>query len=265
MDSLCRLRIPTFQVALIAVALTTGCAHTSAPEEFEGPGEGTLLLLTPHWDQVCRDDRSPQLFREVGEILDDSGDDHDLVARIAAMLPKRAPDDLPSFVDVAVTWERSGAVRSVHLSDHNTDPELSGEVVLLVAERVREVPSLLHPVFVRVRATGAPDARLDLLPGLRCLPHVQHGDDEPPRFLGNARVLGGGYLLPSQAEVGLRVRLSVSPSGDLLEVEPVQGNAALLDRVLESLEDTTFDPALINGEPIRGELDLVFVFPPDPT
>lgn len=168
------------------------------------------------------------------------------------------PVTVKGSVEVAVTWGPSGEIRTLHPTDHDLSEPLDIAVTRIRSALLPQ-PNLLRPVFQRIRVTGS---EAEILPGLHCLPHVQHSPHEPPRHPGATRVLGGGVIPRAWVDYALRVRLRVSPYGELLEVIPEEGNDDLLPRVHHALAETRFDPALLNGEPIVGELDLVFVFDP---
>jgi hypothetical protein len=240
---------------LLLLALAPACATTgSAPEE-AGPGHGPLVLMEPHWDQVCRDHGAPRVFRTSAEITSDPM----LTRHAAAHLPAPVPGEPHPRVDVAVTYARSGAIRSVHLADHNVTPPLAAAVVDRVAPAVRAQGPLLQPVFLRIRVTREPAPVLRILPGLECLPHVGHEENEPPRFLEGARV--GGRFPASGGAPWITVAVHLSRTGELERLEVLRGDPALLPRVRRALAESAFDPALLNGEPMRGMLHLSFSFP----
>ncbi len=241
--------------AILSATLAASCA-TARPEPVEhGPGEGPLILMEPHWDQVCRDARTPLVLRTPSEVLSDPA----LVREAAALLPDPVRGEPHPHVDVAVNYARSGAIRSVHLAGHNVDPVTADAIEARVASAVHPQGSLLHPVFLRVRVTREPAPVVRILPGLDCLPHISHEEDEPPRFLGEARV--GGRLAPSAGGNWVDVRIHLSRTGEVLRLEVLRGDASLLPRVRDAMAETIFDPALINGEPVRGSLVLPFRFP----
>jgi hypothetical protein len=252
------LLIPATAVLLVGA----GCASVrpQTPPE-PGPGEGPLVLMEPHWDQVCRDDRSPRFFRVPAEVLHEPSR---LLREVGGILPAPGAGELHPRVDVAVTYARSGEVRTVHHAGSNVDRAVAERVVALVEGAVRSQGPLLQPTFLRIRAVREPSLVLRVLPGQYCLAHITHEEDEPPRFLEGARVGGrlvAGTSAGAPADVAVSVQLHVSRSGELLRVEPVRGDLTLLPRVLRALAETTFDPALLNGEPTRSILPLLVRFP----
>lgn len=224
------------------------------------PGEGALLLLEPHWDQVCMDDGVAPVFLQLSEVLDARG----LVDELHPLLPPFVSGEPPPQVDMAVTWAVSGEIRTVHLTAFDGDPEAAESVRSLVAERVRHHDRLIRPVFLRVRVLRGPSSTaLRILPPERCLPHVRHEPDEPPRFLEGARVTtvtGRLFRGPLAAPPNVSVRIHLSRTGAVLGMDPLDGDQALLPRVRAALAETIFDPALLNREPVASSLELRFSF-----
>jgi hypothetical protein len=224
------------------------------------PGEGPLLLLEPHWDQVCGDDRAAPVFQNLAEILEVQG----LAEALHPLLPPFVSGEPPPRVDVAVTWARTGEIRTVHLAGFDGGRDGAESVLRRVAERVRRQNQLVEPVFLRVRAMRGPSSSvLRILPPERCLPHIRHEPDQPPRFLEGASVTSGTARLlrgPLGSPPNLSVRIHLSRTGAVLGMDPVDGDAALLPRVQAALAETVFDPALLNREPVASSLELRFGF-----
>jgi hypothetical protein len=240
---------------LLIAALAPACA-TARPDPVEpGPGEGPLVLLEPHWDQVCRDDRAPLVFRRPAEVTNDPA----LYSEATALLPDAVLGEPHPQVDVAINYARSGEIRTVHLSGHNVDPDVAEDVLARVIPAVRTQGRLIRPVFLRLRVTREPAPVLRVLPGLDCLPHISHEEDEPPRFLEGARV--GGRFGGSASDLWVTVELQLSRSGEMEGFEVLRGDPTLLPRVQRAMAESVVDPALINGEPKRGRLILMFGFP----
>jgi hypothetical protein len=222
-----------------------------------------VVLKEPHWDQVCREDRRPPVLLDVEQVVELDG----LHAALESLLPERtmfaaregAAAD-PAHVDLAVNYGTDGRVRTAHLIGYTTDGEVAREVASVMREAVRPQGRLLEPVFLRVRVVRAPELQLRVLPALSCLPHVRHEEEEPPRFVGAARVRGGTYMLGMGREQTIAARLHVAATGRLERIEVVQGNTELLPRLRRALESVEFDPALLNGEPVPGVLPLTFDF-----
>jgi hypothetical protein len=240
---------------LLVACLASACA-TARPVPVEpGPGEGPVILLEPHWDQVCRDDRAPLVFRRPAEVTDDPT----LTRAATALLPDPVTGEPHPHVDVAVNYGRSGEIRTVHLSGHNVDPGVAEAVVARITPAIRTQGPLFQPVFLRVRVTREPAPVLRILPGLDCLPHISHEEDEPPRFLEGARV--GGRFGGAASDSWVTVQLHLSRTGEMERFEVLRGEPALLPRVRRAMAESIVDPALINGEPKRGSLILLFGFP----
>jgi hypothetical protein len=258
-----RLLFPPAIGALVAfAALVTGCATARPADPPEpGPGEGPLVLLEPRWDQVCRDDRTPRIFRTPPEVLNDPSR---VLREVARSLPDPVAGEPHPRVDVAVTYARSGQIRTVHYADANVDRAVADRVVELVAAAVRPQGPLIQPTFLRIRALREPGPVFRILPGQFCLAHITHEEDEPPRFLEGARSGSRRVAGPSAEtapEPWIIVDLHISRSGELLRVEPSRGDETLLPRVIRALSETTFDPALLNGEPTRSIMPLLLRFP----
>lgn len=288
-------------VVFVLVVFLGGCASRGG-DGLPAIGEGPVVLMTPHWDQVCRDRRERPFITRPGEILElealverieglmpgssrfaggtvptpggypaagRAGPDLDAVgARHAyapeGALPEPAPrgsSEVAPWVDVAVSYASSGELRTAHLLGHTLDPAEADAVAGAVIEAVRPLGRLLEPVFLRIRAMRTPDVELRILLALSCMPHITHEEEEPPRFLGDVRVRGGLRFGSGGNDRVVSVRLHIARSGSLEEVEVVGGNEALLPGVRESLTGIEFDPALLNGEPVPGLLNLVFTFP----
>lgn len=302
---------PVAALALLAALALSGCATLRGG----GPlpiGEGPVVLMAPHWDQVCRDRRQPSAITRVDQILELDGLERRLeavtpdasrfgaealimagaypAAGASAGLPTEAaggtaaapdpfayappgaipdPDvvatrrEVPPWVDVAVNYSASGALRTAHLLGHTLEPHEAEAVADGVIRAVRPMGRLLEPLMVRVRVVRTPELELRLLPALSCTPHITHEDLEPPRFAGGARVRGGRFVGSQAGEGTIGVRLHLSRTGALERIEVFGGNEALLPRVRASLAEVEFDPALLNGEPVPATMDLVFTFPVD--
>jgi hypothetical protein len=212
------------------------------------------------------DDLSRPVPVHLREVVDDPSR---LEAAVLALLPPASSRLEAPTVNVAVTWERSGRVRSTHLARSTGDSTLAAAVLALVAPAVRHQPPLARPLFLQIRAMRAPGLPLLRLhsPEL-CVPHIRHEEGVPPRIGEGARILGGvvGYHRAGpggEPPPFVVVRLHVSLTGEL-ELEAVRGDAALLPRVRSALAETAMDPALLNGEPAPGSVLLTFVFPDPP-
>lgn len=235
-------------------------APPPTPPEDGLPGEGPLVLLEPHWDQVCLDDRAAPVFQNLAEILEVEG----LAETLHPLLPPFVSGEPPPQVDVAVTWARAGEVRTVHLTGFDGAQEAAESVRRRVAERVRRHDRLIEPVFLRIRAMRGPSSTvLRILSPERCLPHIRHEPDQPPRFLAGASVTTGrGRLLLGglNSSPSVSVRLHLSHTGAVLDIDALDGDGTLLPRVRAALAETVFDPALLNREPVASSLDLWFRF-----
>jgi hypothetical protein len=250
---------------MLAVGLLAGllgCGGARQPERPPVPEPDRAVVLRPHWDQVCWEERGPLLLRTPGEVLEAA----DLLEALEGSFPSVVPaavGSIPPFVDVAVNYDRSGALRTAHLLDHNVDEDLARDVSALVTAAVRDPVRVLAPVRLRIRVSRDRGVHLAVLPALACMPHIAHEDDEPPRLLGGARVTGGVSrsarlrLDATQVAVGL----DISADGELGSVWVRGGNAELAPRVRMALAGVRIDPALLNGEPVSGSLLLIFRFP----
>lgn len=255
--------------APLLVCLVLACSSARPPDpgpapaapEDGIPGEGVLLLLEPHWDQVCHDDRAAPVFQSPAEVLEVQG----LAEELHPFLPPFVSGEQPPQVDVAVTWTQTGDVRSVHLLGFDGDPDAADSVRGRVAERVRRHDRLIRPVFLRILAVRGPSSTvLRLLSPERCLPHIRHEPNHPPSFLEGAGVTTGtGRLLrgPLASPPNVTVRIHLSRTGAVLGMDPLAGDETLLPRVRAALAETIFDPALLNREPVASSLELRFSFP----
>jgi hypothetical protein len=257
---------PRLLGALLVVAAPVavgGCA-ASAPSldrPLAPPGTPPPGFTRPHWDQVCRDDRGPRLFGRVDEVMDPRDVEGHLEA-LAVPEWEGGGDGEAPFVDVAVSFHRSGAVRAAYLLRSNVEEVVAIEVAGRVAEAVRPTGRLLEPVDLRVRVGGLPEPGLALLPARVCLPHITHEEDRPPPLPRGIRLVGAHFLGDPGGE-RITVRLHVSERGVLEQVEAVSGDEDLLPRVREALGEVEFDPALRNGMPVAGTLVLVLLLPRD--
>jgi hypothetical protein len=251
--------MPWILVAWAAASLLAGCSAARLAH----PGGEEVVLMQPHWDQVCREDRRPPVLLDLAEVVELSAIEEELESLMPepAMFAARegAAAD-PPHVDLAVNYGTDGRIRTAHLMGYTTDEEVAGEVAAVLREVVRPQGRLLEPVFLRVRVVRGPELQLRVLPALSCLPHVTHEDAEPPRFIGAARVRGGTYTFGMDGERSIAVRLHVAASGRLERIEVVRGNTELLPRLRRAVDSVEFDPALLNGEPVPGVLPLIFEF-----
>ena len=254
----------------IVAALLTGCAGSSQLEPLEPPAE--VVVMRPHWDQVCRTDERLPLLRRAEEVLrmDETsarGTPGRLPDLLDPLLPQAAEGESPPWVDIAVNYDRSGALRTAHLLQHDVREAEARRVAEAVIPAVRSQVRILAPTLLRVRVIRdprGPSVRFEVLPALACMPHVAHEEEEPPRFLGGARVVGGSRIVPRFMEEdgsAISVRVEVSETGMVEAVVPLGGNQELLARVREVVAAVEFDPALMNGEPVPGTMDLTFRFP----
>lgn len=258
------MRIAILLLVCLAPACTPARRPASvpppAPPEEWRPGEGPLVLLEPHWDQVCMDDRAAPVFQHLAEVLDVEG----LAEALHPLLPPFLSGEPPPRVDVAVTWARTGDIRTIHLTGFDGAREAADSVRERVAERVRRPPRLVEPVFLRIRALRGPSSTvLRIVSPERCLPHIRHEPDQPPRFLEGASVTTGtGRLLrsPLNEPPNVSVRIHLSHTGAVLDIHALDGEGTLLPRVRAALAETVFDPALLNREPVASSLDLRFRF-----
>jgi hypothetical protein len=250
--------------------------------------------MEPHWDQVCASEAEPPFLDRVAQVMDPGGLEEQVEGALQKQAPGWGPGEGPAgegpareapvreapvreapvregrvqdtggrspFVDLAVSYDRQGAIRTAHLLGTNVEAGAARVVEELLVSRLRSPGRLLERVDLRVRASLEPAPRLTILPPLRCLPHITHHEHLPPRFLGDAIVTGGGLHFAGRDGLGVSVRLHVSAEGVLERIEFRAGNEGLLGRVEASLAETRFDPALRNGEPVAGTLTLTFRFP----
>ena len=214
--------------------------------------------MRPHWDQVCAPDREPVLLRTLDEVIAVA----DPAGVVGGLLPAPEEDGEGSWpwVDVAVSYRAGGALHAAHLLDHNVDEATARKVEGALVPRIRTRARVLATTHLRLRATRAPEPELQLLPALRCLPHVAHEDEDPPLTLGGASVVGGQMVRRVRDGSLIAVGLGISADGALEEVRFLGGNRELLPWVHESLAPVRFDPALLNGMAVPGELSLIFDF-----
>lgn len=229
------------------------------------PADRTPQMQRPHWDQVCRVEQGPMLLRTVEEVADTTG----LRERLQRSLSPTAVSADESFVDVAVNYEASGILRGAQLLVHNLEEETAQEVAAVLVSAVRQEVRLLAATRVRLRAraVASDGVTLELHPPLRCFPHISHDELDPPRFLGGARVMGGRARSrgPFGGGPWISVRVDLSRTGSVERIVVLGGEGELLDRVREALSPITIDPALLNGEPVSGALELTFRFPEEGT
>jgi len=259
------MRTRTQRGCVLAVVLT-GCAGSGHWEPPEPPAD--VVVMRPHWDQVCRTDERLPLLRRPEEVLriDEASTGEapgGLPEVLDPLLPPAPGGESRPFVDIAVNYDRSGALRTAHLLQHNVREAEARKVAEAVTPAVRSQVRILAPTLLRVRVIRDPSVRFQVLPALACMPHVAHEEEEPPRFLGGARVVGGSRTIPRFMDDGgaISVRVEVSESGVVEAVVPLAGNQELLARVREVVAAVEFDPALMNGEPVPGTMDLTFRFP----
>jgi hypothetical protein len=274
--------------AVIAALSLVGCgAHSPAPPS--PPPEEPFVLVQPHWDQPCLDAREPVHLR-LEEVVDTTGLSAWLRERLASasVSPSAfgsasdSADDSTSIsapvsaagrrvasvstrqgerhVDIGVIYAVSGSIRSAHLLGHSVDSVTAAAVEERIRAAVLPQERLLEPVFLRLRARSRPFPRLRLLPPLRCMPHVEHAGLAPTR-IGDARVEVGRFPRSGQEEESVAVRLRLDVEGVLTGIEFRAGNADLMGRVRRDLANVTFNPALLNGKAVPGELNLVLRYP----
>lgn len=234
-----------------------GCSAARRSEVASSRAQVAVVIRRPHWDQVCRASRDPLVLDRPVDVLDTAA-----IARALDDLRPSHPSGGPDpFVDVAVNYDRSGAVRTAHLQQHNVQEGLARTVSERLIERVLPQARLLEPVYIRVRANLAPRVGLEVLPAIDCMPHVSHERGEPPLFLGGVSVRAGRHCRQRVTDTCIAARLHISPGGEVERIEVLDGEPSLVARVRESLTNTRFDPALLNGEAVPGNLDLLFNFP----
>lgn len=244
--------------ATIVLQFAFGCTSRPEPEIPAPEREPELPLLRPHWDQVCGERRTPLVLDGPGEVVDTTA----LADELTDLASAPAWEDADPFVEVAVSYDRSGAIRRTYVQQQNVGREQAQTVLDRLTERLSPQDRLLEPIDLRVRTNLALRAQLELLPAIECMPHVSHERGQPPRFLGGARVVPGRICGTwRDPERCIAARLHISPRGQVEEIEPLNGNASLVEAVRESVAETKFDPALVNREPVPGTLELVFRFP----
>jgi hypothetical protein len=247
--------------AVLALGLA-GCGGSAPPPPVPTPGPDGIVVMRPHWDQVCRDVEGPLLLRTPEEVLEEG----DLRGILERAFPPQTPgpaESGPPFVDVAVNYDPPGTLRTAQLLDHNVDETLAREVSALVASEVRDPVRILAPVRLRIRVSRDPELRMAVLPALWCMPHIAHDEDEPPRLHGGARVIGGVSRSTGFPGDGVQVgvALDISAEGRLDGIRVLRGDPELAERVRMALDGVRIDPALLNGEPVPGSLTLTFRFP----
>jgi hypothetical protein len=260
------LRLP----ALLVAGIAAGCASSPPePPASPGPHGGGIRLVEPHWDQVCSLAGETPFLDRVTQVLDPDGLEERVRKAFRSMRPQEEIEEESRhgwrgqgpFVDMAVSYARSGEVRTAHLVGTNVDNATTRALEDLLVSHLRSPGPLLEQVDLRVRAIPGPGSPLRILPPLRCRPHLAHEEDLPPQFLGGARVTGGDLYFGGDDGSRVSVWLHISAEGVLEGIEFRAGNEGLLGRVEESLAETRFDPALRNWEPVPGVLPLTFHFP----
>lgn len=246
-------------ILIVGIALASVACAGSGPDapSTPAPADGASSeVMRPHWDQVCAPDREPLLLRTLDEVIAHA----DPAGLVEGLLPSPVEDDEAPWVELAVSYQAGGQLQRAHLLDHNVHEVVAREVKGAVTPHVRSRVRVLATTHLRIRATREPEPGLELLPALRCLPHVAHEDEDPPITLGGASVVGGAMNRRVSDGPRISVRLRISGFGALEEVHVLGGNRELLPWVNESLVPVRFDPALLNGMAVPGELSLTFDF-----
>lgn len=252
------MRADLFLPLMIAATVSFACGARPPPQAAPPvPAAAEVFVpMEPHWDQPCFSAREPVLFR-VEEVIDTAG----LHEWLDETIPSAAPGVREEHVDIGVIYSESGRIRSVHLQEHTVDSLTAQAVEARVGAAVRRQGTLLEPHYLRIRLSRP--TRIRLLPALRCMPHIEH-EGLAPAKLGEASVSVGRLGRSRHGDGSIGIRLHLARDGTITEIEFRAGDPALLARVRPDLAAMTLNPALMNGEPVRAELDLILRYPLPP-
>lgn len=239
----------------LVAASTVACAKT-----LPDPAARPIVTRTQHADQVCTPIQRPYPFDDVAAVIDP-------VAVRAALNTVTDPPTannsgalVPPFVDVAINYSASGEARYLAIYDSNIPFESAAGVARVVRDNVRPLGALLEPLPVMLHLTAGAEPNIESRRSMRCMPHMVHDPDGKIRVPEGISI--GGFVRRGDT-TRARVEILVEDDGSIVGLQPDSATAPNLFPKIDALIDSlTYEPGLLNGEPVRSSITQVFYFRP---
>jgi hypothetical protein len=181
-----------------------------------------------------------------------------LVRRIAE---HAAAAELPAEGDLtlAMSYDEDGLNIRREIVAHTLTPLLADTLQKMVFAEVRRLDELPEPLDVRL-VLYLPGAAMEVQRSVYCPPRPRD-----PRVEGQLHgldaVAAGVRYRRGVRERNVLMRLFVAPAGYVVRVEVARGGMvppSILRSVAEELRQHTFHPALLDGRPVEGWIEMPF-------
>jgi hypothetical protein len=172
-----------------------------------------------------------------------------------------AAADLPAegTLTLAMSYDEAGLNIRREIVAHTLPPLLADTLQKMVFAEVRRPDELPEPLDVRL-VLQVPDARMEVQRSVYCPPRPRD-----PRVEGELHgldaVAAGVRYRRGVRERNVIMRVLVAPAGYVLRVEVVRGGTvppSTQRSIWEQLRQHTFHPALLDGRPVEGWIEMPF-------
>lgn len=241
---------------LISCVLLAAQACTATPPSLPAPsGPG---IVPRHWDQVCQPRGSLPAAVRITELFDTAGlglELQDEGLRVPTRVGRTPRLDFISRYDADGRLVEAGTWAST------VDDGLTQGLTRVLRRRARSTLGLLEPEDFRARLTLTPWPVLSLAPTIECMPHMVHGEGEPPLGLPDSvTTWAGGARVAADDHVTVTVNILIDEGGSVVEVRRELGSQDAFDAARDVVNRLRFDPPLQNGRPVRAWLRQSFRF-----
>jgi len=242
------------RVAAWLVLAGTACRGT--PPAVPAPAQ--LDIVRRHWDQACQPVGAAPKAPKITELFDTAGLGSELEGA-GLRLPTRV--GRAPHVDLVSRYRADGRLLASGLWESSVDSAAAEQIGAVLRSRARSPLPLLQAEGFRARLTLTPWPTLSLASAIECMPHMIHGEGEPPVGLPDTvRTWAGSARVREGDESTVTVDLLIDEEGRVLEVTKHAGGDDAFVEARAVIRQLRFDPPLRNGEAIRAWLRQSFRF-----